>query len=284
MKAIRFFLLFLVVGIGYSAELRPETILAWQAYIESVSARMTDHLRFEHHFITVNTDVVNAERLKSGEVLIWPSDSGGIKKIPSGLINDWTGAVFISHATLDDVFSVIHDYDSYKEFYPSTVLNSKTLSKDNRSKNDEEDRFSMRLMNSSLFAKMALDSEYKCSSVRVDASRVYSISETTHIWELEQYGTPDQRKLPEGQGTGLIWRLFSIMQLEERDEGVYIKLQVIALSRDIPGSLRWLIEPIVRRISKSTLTVSLQQTAEAVQSRGLRASSHHASKTESHAF
>ena len=72
--------------------------------------------------------------------------------------------------------------------------------------------------------------------------------------------------LPQDHGTGIIWRLNSIARYQERDGGVYVELEAIALSRDIPGGLRWLVEPIVRRVSRSSLVVSLQETADAVRS------------------
>jgi hypothetical protein len=52
--------------------------------------------------------------------------------------------------------------------------------------------------------------------------------------------------------------------LEERDGGVYIELEAMVLSRDIPAALRWVVDPIVRRVSRSSLETSLQQTADAV--------------------
>jgi hypothetical protein len=54
------------------------------------------------------------------------------------------------------------------------------------------------------------------------------------------------------------------MPIAMSDGGVYIELEAIALSRDIPFSLRWLIDPIFRRISRSSLVISLQQTEDAV--------------------
>ena len=60
----------------------------------------------------------------------------------------------------------------------------------------------------------------------------------------------------EGHGTGIIWRLYSITRYQERDGGVYVELEAIALSRDIPGGLRWIVEPIVRRVSRSSLVAS----------------------------
>jgi hypothetical protein len=38
----------------------------------------------------------------------------------------------------------------------------------------------------------------------------------------------------------------------------------MALSRDIPGALRWLVDPIVRRVSKGAMVTSLRQTLDAV--------------------
>ena len=46
--------------------------------------------------------------------------------------------------------------------------------------------------------------------------------------------------------------------------GVYVELEAMALSRDIPVVLRWLVDPFVRKASVSTMFSSLKQTREAV--------------------
>ena len=58
--------------------------------------------------------------------------------------------------------------------------------------------------------------------------------------------------------------LYSFSRFEERDGGVYVEMEAIALSRDIPFSVRWMVEPIVRKVSRSSILTSLQQTSEAV--------------------
>jgi hypothetical protein len=80
------------------------------------------------------------------------------------------------------------------------------------------------------------------------------------------YGAAGQHTLPEDEGAGLIWRLFGVTRFEERDGGVYVEIEAIALSRDVPASLRWLIDPMVRRVAKASLINSLQQTRDAVHS------------------
>ena len=54
------------------------------------------------------------------------------------------------------------------------------------------------------------------------------------------------------------------MRLEENDGGVYVEIEAVALSRDIPPALRFLVDPIVRRVSRSALLTSLEQTENAV--------------------
>ncbi len=58
-------------------------------------------------------------------------------------------------------------------------------------------------------------------------------------------------------------RIFKTRHVE-KDGGAYRHMEDIALSRDIPGAVRWFVDPIVRRISRSSLVTSLKQTKEAV--------------------
>jgi hypothetical protein len=46
--------------------------------------------------------------------------------------------------------------------------------------------------------------------------------------------------------------------------GVYVELEAIALSRDIPAAFRVFVTPIVRRVSRDSLATSLHQTKAAV--------------------
>jgi hypothetical protein len=99
--------------------------------------------------------------------------------------------------------------------------------------------------------------------VRVGDRRMYSVTQAKRIREIADYGTAKQHTLPEGQGTGLIWRLYSISRFEEREDGLYIETEAMALSRDIPSALRLVVEPIVRRVSREALETALRQTANA---------------------
>jgi hypothetical protein len=115
-----------------------------------------------------------------------------------------------------------------------------------------------------LFVNAAIEGQYLAHEVALDGRRGYSIANTTLVREIESYGQNDERLLAPGQGNGFIWRMHSIARYEERDGGVYLELEAIALTRDIPPSLRWMVNPVVNHLSIDSLTTSLRQTRDAV--------------------
>ena len=217
------------------------------------------HLAPGASFLASDQNQEQLGKLRAGQIIVWPASRQVPVKVNSGLIHDWIGAAWIPNTTLREMFPVVRDYNDYKHFYGPNVVESKRIAS-----SGSEDEFCMVIMNRSVVAKTALDSDYQSTYTRVDEHRWYSISDATRIQEIADYETPSQHMLPENQGTGLIWRLHSITRFEERDGGVYIELEAVALSRDIPGALRWFVDPIVRRVSRSSLVTFLRQTESAV--------------------
>ncbi len=242
-----------------AADLKPETVRQWDQYVKAVDARNQKHLAPGATFLSSDEIPEQIARLRAGEIVVAPVGKHIPAKVSSGLIHDWVGAAFIPNTTLSKVLPVVRNYDRYKDYYQPNVIESKAIAT-----SDTGDRFSMVILNRSVLSRTALDSDYRCSYVRVDEHRWYSISDTTRIREIADYDTASQRVLPENQGTGLIWRMHSITRFEERDGGVYIELEAVALSRDIPAALRWFVDPVVRRVSRSSLATSLRQTENAI--------------------
>lgn len=241
------------------ATLKPETKAAWDAYLQAANAAMQARLEPGAHFLWIDEEPDRAEAIRTQGPHIAPVGPHIPKKVPSGLIHDWLGVGFVPNVKIEDILRILRDYDRYKEIYRPGVLDSISHGADG-----PKDLFTMRLVNKSVIAKTALDTDCEATYIRVDDRRWYSFSNTTHIQEVDKFGTPEQRTLPEDQGTGLIWRLSSITRLEERDGGVYAELEAIALSRDIPAAFRPFVTPIVRRVSRDSLATSLHQTRVAV--------------------
>ena len=247
---------------GIAANLTAQTSAAWEQYVDSARVRMERRVRPGETFLWVDEAAERLSRVRAGDVVVSPALPQNPKRVAGGLIHDWVGGVFVPGVELADVLEVVSDFAGYKHYYKPTVVDSRVITN-----SDTGGRFSMLLLNQSLLLRTAFDTDYESRSVRVDQQRAYSISHTTRVQEIADFGTPAQHLLQEGQGTGFIWRLFSIARFLQRDGGVYIELEAIGLSRDIPISLRWFVEPIVGRVARGSLATALQQTAKAVCSR-----------------
>jgi len=242
-----------------AATLKPESAQAWDRYLAAAEANLAKHTQENATFLWVDESQDHRRHVRDGQIVVAETYSGGSKKAPSALIHDWTGAAFLPGARVDDVISVLRNYSRYKDYYSPTVIRSKAVEQ-----NAFDDRFSVLMMNSSLVVKTALETDCQASYHQLDDKRWYAISNTTRIQEIEDYGRPSEHRQPVGEGGGYIWRLATITRLEQRDAGVYVEVEALALSRDIPVSLRFIVDPIVRRVSRNSLIESLQQTQRAV--------------------
>jgi hypothetical protein len=240
------------------AELKQETLKTWDAYIQTVNSQMDD--RLQGSFLWVDEEPDRLRRVRAGEILVSPVGPKVPKPVPSGLIHDWMGVAFIPNTKLDDVLSAVRDYGDYKEFYKPMIVDSKSLGTDGAC-----DKYSMRVVNKES-VETVFDIEYESTYFQSDERRWYNNTRATRVQEVRHYGKSDEQVLPPGQGGGFIWRLYSLTRFEERDGGVYVELEAIALSRGIPGGLRWMVDPIVRRVSKNYMLTSLQQMEQAVRS------------------
>lgn len=247
-----------------AAELSSEQLNAWNEYIASADARVRIQMETGGSVLWSDQSPDRSTRLRRGEIVSLPLADHGTKNIPNGLIHDWFGAIFIPNATIESVLAVVHDYDHYKDYYAPTVVASKNL---NCESPDQE--FSMLWRRKILFVNAALKAQYRARDFEVNERRWYSIAGTTRVQEIENYGHSGERLLPPDQGSGFLWRLHSIVRYEERDGGVYIELEAIGLTRDIPSSLRWLVSPVVDRLSKNSVMTSLRQTRDAVEARAI---------------
>ena len=245
-----------------AAELKQNTVAAWDQYVQTVDAGMQDRLTSPRQFLWIDEAPDRCRRLQSGEILVAPVPAHNPQRVPSGLIHHWIGAAFVPNAKAADILKVVRDYGHYRDYFHPAVVASELIRQDGG-----DDRFSIVMMNNA-FLKSAIAVESESSYVAVDAQRWYSVSHSNRVQSIEEYGKPGEHRLPVDQGNGYIWRVHNITRLAERDGGVYIEVEALVLSRDIPGGLRWVADPIVRRVAKSSIVTTLQETEEAVNGTG----------------
>jgi len=217
-----------------AAELKPETITAWNQYVKVAEARMQREL---HQGSTVPSTEPD------GELIV----------IPSGLIHHWRDAVFIPGATLDHLLDGL--------LHPGTpppqadVLASRVLARSSDSL-----RVHVRLVRSTVVT-VTYDTEHDMTFRRHSPTFASSRSEATRIVEVEDAGTQRERARAPGEDHGFLWRLNSYWRYSEVNGGVWVELESLTLSRDLPSLLRPIAAPLINRVARESIARTLQALA-----------------------
>jgi hypothetical protein len=188
-------------------------------------------------------------------------DAGKKIPCPHGMIHHWVGLVFIPSAKLDDVLSMLQDYDHHEKYYAPDVERSRIESRDGG-----HFRILLRFRRHKIIT-VVLNTEHEVRYFRDSPTRAHSRSSAARVSQVENAGRENEREKPEGDDDGFLWKMETWWRMEERDGGVYVQSEVASLTRDIPTGLGWLIGPFVTSIPRESLTFTLDATRRAVEGR-----------------
>jgi len=219
------------------AELKPETIRAFEQYAQATEARIEKELARPGAFLHAQGlpepwRGIVWDRLQRGEVHVGRlktlDATDHVMRAPGGLIHHWIGAVFVPGATLRQALDVVQDYDRHQETYTPEVARSKLLQRDG---NDFKVLY--RLRRKSIIT-VVFNAEYNIKYFPVDAKHCHSRCRSTRIAEVADADKPDEHEKPVGDDRGLMWRHYSYWRFEERSNGTYIECETVTLTRDLP--------------------------------------------------
>jgi hypothetical protein len=265
----RSWLQWLLVGLlvvpTQAAELKPDTVTAFDHYIRATEAQHAKDLRSGDFLIIDHLrDASRQEtyaRLRQGQIYIeqlHTKEDGRPIPIPGGLVHHWAGVIFIPGATLSQVLAVLQDYDNHKNIYSPDVRRSKLLEH-----NGNEFKVYLQFYRKSIVTVVInanFDVHYTMSGPTEGMSQAYS----TRVAEVENPDKPKEHELPVGNDHGYLWRLDNYWSIEEKDGGTYLQVESVGLSRTIPAILAWLINPLVRNVPRAIFSDLLNATRRAV--------------------
>ena len=205
--------------------------------------------------------------LKSGEVKMQKLETLDNQKsvpCPGGMIHHWIGLVFIPGAKLDEVLSVLEDYDKHSMYFAPDVERSRI-----ESRSGDHFQVFLRFRRHKVIT-VVLNTEHAVDYFHDAPGKAHSRSSAVRIAEVENAGKSDEReKTPEDDG-GYLWRMETWWRMQEGDGGVYVQSEVASLTRDIPEGFGWLIKPFISSIPRETLKFTLEATRKAVEGRAVK--------------
>lgn len=251
-----------VLSAGHSraATMTTETLAAWNGYVQRSQAYVAQQSSDADHFLWIERRQQSLEsvQLRNGLSIYSPRD-GGIP-VPSGLVHYWIGTVFIPNAHVAELVNVLQDYGAYAAIYNPGVIQSKLLSHD---RND----FTYRLefAQKGFGIKAGLLGDFKSTYYRLTPEVGYSITQATALTEVANVGAPREHPLTFEDSHGYVEKVFTIVRYRQVDGGIYVEVETLTLSRDIPAPIRWAVAPLIRRFSRQTMADTLERLRSKVQ-------------------
>ena len=233
-----------------AADLRPETIAAWDRYVALTEQRIE---RDRTHPVSSR----DSDRASGGQPLLGggipiadmeTADPAGRRiDVPAGMIHHWRGIVFIPHVTMDEVLEAAKHPVKQEDVIDLRVIERTTDSL----------RLYLKLIRRSIVS-VTFNTEHDVHFVRDSAASASCRSVATRIAELEAAGTPGGRERPIGRDRGFMWRLNAYWRYERVADGVVVRLESLTLSRDAPMLIGPIVGPIVNHIARESMSRTLE--------------------------
>jgi hypothetical protein len=193
---------------------------------------------------------------------------GGTSQVQGGLMHHWRAAALVPGAGPRDMLALLRNYNHLARYYAPEVVSSRALSEDG-AKTAIEMRFRKHQV-----VTVVLDAEFDTQSGVEGSGCGYSVSRSTHIWQVDRPGTARERRRPEGSDDGYLWRLNSYWSFAPTAAGLLIECEAVSLTRDVPTGLGWLITPIISNLPRESLQFTLAATKNALSTSAGRRHSH----------
>ncbi len=247
----------LIFGTAVFADLKPETMKGYQAYIQSLEPRLNQQNASSQGFLWIDKSAARRQQVRDGEVA---TEQVKAPDVPGGLIQHWIGGVFIPNVTIDQVVKIDQDYNHHKVIYAPEVADSKLLSR-----NGNHFKVFLRFRKHKVIT-VVLDSYHDVDYQTLAPGKLFSRSISSKIQEVKNPDEPGEKVLPVGEGMGFLWAMNSYWRMQERDGGVYAECEAVTLARNVPAGLGGMIGPIIHSLAAESLTSTLETKRKALAS------------------
>jgi hypothetical protein len=252
----------------FSARLGAPAQQAFNTYAAAVEKRLTQqHASSATYLASLNSGATTsadlAGQLRVGDLRMEPVN-GGTLPVTGGLLHHWRGVAFVPGGRANEMLALLRDYNQLSTYYAPEVESSRLI----------EERAGVATVamrfKKQMVVPIVLDTQYDVHMGMTGESAGYSTSRSTHIWEVDNPGTPHERRMTEGADDGFLWRLNTYWSFVEVPGGLLIECEAISLTRDVPAGLGWLVTPVIQDMPRDSLKFTLTATRNALATRAVK--------------
>jgi hypothetical protein len=220
-------ILFCPIALSAAPKLTEPTKEAWKRYIDLTEQRMNAELRSPSVALRFPISDLKSGRISTKQ-LNTEDPSGKEIEIPDGMVHHWAGAIFIPGMTLEKLIPWLQNYSHHQDYFKD-VERSSLISP---SAGDNYSIF-LRLTRSKLGVTVHFNTKHDVVYSRWNPAFASSASRSTQILQVKDAGATSEKEYPEGDDSGYLWRLNSYWRYFERDGGVVVECESVALSKSL---------------------------------------------------
>jgi len=260
MSVICGLLLFLNAPRLLMGEPTPAAVSAFTSYTRAVESRLALQHRSPNTFLAPAAAEPESAvtRLRQGKLIIERLTPSTGANFSGALLHHWRGTAFAPGAKAADFERLMRDFNSYPQHFSPQVLQARVFTQ----RGDHMQAW-MRVRQRHVIT-VVMDTTYDITFGRLDVQHGYSISESTRIGEIEAAGTSAERMLSAREDHGFLWRLNTYWTYAERDDGLYLQIEAVSLTRSIPRGVGWAIQRYVESIPRESLEFTLRSACNAL--------------------
>ena len=238
-----------------AAVLKPESLQAWSAYLAATEARRAreeaDPQRFLALDFASNRDSTRRAALAGAvpieEVTAVDAAGHGID-MPSALVHDWRGVIFVPGCSLDRLLAGLE---------AAVPPQADVLRAEIEHRDGDTLTVFLRIRRAKVVT-VVYDTEHLVRFVRLGPTRAVSATAATRITEMADPGTSHERPLEGDDDHGYLWRWNTYWRYEELPGGVLAECESVSLSRSVPAVVGLLVAPLVNGVARESMARSLE--------------------------
>ena len=238
-RVSRFYFLLLLTGVSIlrAADLKPETIAAFDRYVKLTEEGFAKNQGFEN-FLWLDHHPNEKSLVWLQQSIVRPLqtlDHGAPIEVPDGVMQHWLGVVYLENMDTDagHLRGLLMNFPGYQDFFKQQIIQSKLI----RQEGDNYD-FSLRFYKKQ-FSTVVLNVDESGKFTMIDPFKWTVACRSTHVGEAEH--PRNKKKLDEERPAedvaGYLWRLNFYWRVQQADNGCFVELEVITLAREEGGLL-----------------------------------------------
>jgi hypothetical protein len=245
MQLFRGMALLLAAGLGggfLQASLVPlvhldeATLKAYQAYVETFEKTSFEQFQKSGKMWIDGGCCGKRGAVEEGKPVVQPRRN---EDVVHGSIHHFSGSVFIKGATIESVRRVMEDYDHYVQIFKPDLGAASGMREPDSTPEDEHYSSKLRLVQSTVWMAVTYDTLYDTHYRHPAKDRWTTRSVATYIREWKDPKNQAAGTYPDGDDHGFLWKTNTYWLVRERDGGVDVQADSIALSRTSPLGFGW---------------------------------------------